>query len=164
MSNIITEDALLSAIWYRLNEDTELNNIMSGVRLGDTWVDENTEFPYLVHKLDSSVGDEFFILNNDYLLDFWDYNQLKTRILEMIGRVRGILNQSYIGFVDGDYSHMKVVQPWRDNENMPEVVVGRLFFDDGDFIGEDTKDIWHYASTWTIRATMTEQELQNLGL
>ncbi len=157
-----TEQALLTAIWYRLTLDEQLKSIMNGtVKLDLGYADKDREFPYLVNRLDSIELDPWVIRRGTYYLDIWDRAQTSHRVYNLRSQIVRILDRSYIGLIDPDDSFMSVSQP-TSGEPKPILVAARMYLATSGLIPEDTVNIWHFVLQFDMRFTRSIQEIQHL--
>ena len=174
MDVILTEEAMCTAIWYRLRDNEDMKDTVDGdVRVRLVWANKKEQFPYMVHRLEDNPSDDWHIRDTTYYLDFWDYNERSTRIYTMIKHAKAALDRSWIGLFEtspaflqtyqpmtGGY-HYAVVKPYA-GEPKPDIIIGRLNYNFGDFIPEDTQNIWHYATQWNLRFSRSPKELKSI--
>lgn len=164
MAEIITEDSITTAIWNKMHYDSEIQELVG--RTEDivhlVWAKKDNPLPYLVHRLVDRSTDHWTIRDCPYYLDIWDYNPQATRVYKLLSRVKELLDKSYVGFFnEGEDPYFAVVKPSK-GEYMPDTVIGRVNYDTGDFIPEETEGIWHYATVWNIRFSRSPQEIQKI--
>ncbi len=177
MEEILTEEIMCTTIWNRLFYNEDLKEVLDEdeIRIRLVWANKDEEFPYMVHRLEDNPAEDWHIRDTIYYLDIWDYNQRVTRTYRILKHVKAALDQSWIGIFEQNYAflqtyqptvssgHYAVVKPYGDDpEPLPDIVIGRLFYDNGDFIPEETQNIWHYATQWTLRFSRSPKELKSI--
>ena len=157
-----TEQALITAIWYRLRGDEELQSLMGGeVKLRLMWAKKDDEFPYAVHRIESSDLEPWVMRDGTYYLDLWDYHQTAERISAMRSRSVRILDKSYIGLLDPSSTFMSVSQP-AVGEPIPIIIAARLNLTTSAMVPEETENIYHYALRFNMRHSRSIQEIEHL--
>ena len=132
MGNIDTYESLISAIYTTLTGDNELATLMGGqVRCFLVFASPDTEFPYLVHRIDIAPQEFFPMRQATYYLDLWSYQPKADEILNIRKRIIELLDE--LSF-DTD-----------------EVSATRLWLQTDGFIPEVEQNIWHYATQWNLR-------------
>lgn len=133
MTVVDTQQAILTAIYNILTADTSLKASMGGtVRLSPVWAPPDSEFPYLVHRIDiRAVDGEFVNRAGTYFLDIWSYSPNASECLAIRKRIIELLDVREI--------------------TATEITAGRLQLQTESFVPESTDQIWHYATQWGIR-------------
>lgn len=127
---------LRTEIWHLITQDDALKTLSKGtVRLYNTWADEDSPMPYLVHRTQEKPLPDGVITDIDYYLDIWDYDPSIARTLDIRSRVVALLDGSVLTFNSG--------------------AIARFFYAGGGDIPEDTAGIQHYATVWKIRMDRT---------
>lgn len=156
-----TEQAIINALYFRLQGDEELKDLMGESYLHLGQAPKDATFPYLTHRLDtSSAGDPWVIRNGTYYLNIWDRHQTAERMTLIRSRLLDILDRSYIGLIDTKGTFMTVSQPLA-GEPVPILIAARVFLDTSGLILEET-DIWHYVLQFSIRHTRALQEIDRI--
>ena len=156
-----TQSAIRYAVWYRLTQDEELKRLFGGqVRMYPVWAPKDAPLPYIVHRLENNRVDAA-VKNGRWYLDFWDYNANAERIYAISGRAIELMECSVLGLVDSGSGYVWVCQAVQ--EAPQDLLVAARFFlqSDGD-VPEDTAGIWHYASTWNVRFTLSPTQIERL--
>lgn len=156
-----TQSAIRYAVWYRLTQDEELKRLFGGqVRMYPVWAPKDAPLPYIVHRLENDRVDAA-VKNGRWYLDFWDYNANAERIYAISGRAIELMECSVLGLVDSGSGYVWVCQAVQ--EAPQDLLVAARFFlqSDGD-VPEDTAGIWHYASTWNVRFTLSPTQIERL--
>ena len=156
-----TQSAIRYAVWYRLTQDEELKRLFGGqVRMYPVWAPKDAPLPYIVHRLENNRVDAA-VKNGRWYLDFWDYNANAERIYAVSGRAIELMECSVLGLVDSGSGYVWVCQAVQ--EAPQDLLVAARFFlqSDGD-VPEDTAGIWHYASTWNVRFTLSPTQIERL--
>lgn len=156
-----TQSAIRYAVWYRLTQDEELKRLFGGqVRMYPVWAPKDAPLPYIVHRLENDRVDAA-VKNGRWYLDFWDYNANAERIYAISGRAIELMECSVLGLVDSGSGYVWVCQAVQDAPR--DLLVAARFYlqSDGD-VPEDTAGIWHYASTWNIRFTLSPAQIERL--
>ena len=156
-----TQSAIRYAVWYRLTQDEELKRLFGGqVRMYPVWAPKDAPLPYIVHRLENDRVDAA-VKNGRWYLDFWDYNANAERIYAISGRAIELMECSVLGLVDSGSGYVWVCQAVQDQPR--DLLVAARFYlqSDGD-VPEDTAGIWHYASTWNVRFTLSPTQIERL--
>ncbi len=156
-----TQSAIRYAVWYRLTQDEELKRLFGGqVRMYPVWAPKDAPLPYIVHRLENDRVDAA-VKNGRWYLDFWDYNANAERIYAISGRAIELMEYSVLGLVDSGSSYVWVCQAVQDAPRDLLVAARFYLLSDGD-VPEDTAGIWHYASTWNVRFTLSPTQIERL--
>ena len=156
-----TQSAIRYAIWYRLTQDPEMVRLFGGqVPLHLVWAPKDAPLPYMVHRFQNDRVDTV-IKNGRWYLDFWDYNANAERIYAISGRAIELMECSVLGLVDSGSEYVWVCQAVQDAPR--DLLVAARFYlqSDGD-VPEDTQNIWHYATTWNVRFTLSPAQIERL--
>lgn len=156
-----TQSAIRYAVWYRLTQDEELKRLFGGqVRMYPVWAPKDAPLPYIVHRLENDRVDAA-VKNGRWYLDFWDYNPTAERIYAISGRAIELMECSVLGLVDSGSGYAWACQPIQQAPQ--DLLVAARFYlqSDGD-VPEDTAGIWHYASTWNVRFTLSPTQIERL--
>ena len=156
-----TQSAIRYAVWYRLTQDEELKRLFGGqVRMYPVWAPKDAPLPYIVHRLENDRVDAA-VKNGRWYLDFWDYNANAERIYAIAGRAIELMECSVLGLVDSGSGYAWACQPIQQAPQ--DLLVAARFYlqSDGD-VPEDTAGIWHYASTWNVRFTLSPTQIERL--
>lgn len=128
-----TQKSLLTKLWTILTGDTDLKAAMGGtVRCYLTWAKPDTDFPYLVHRIDIGPAEPFPMRLATYYLDIWSY---RPNAFDEITPIRKLI----IELLDE-------LEPTTD-----EIAGGRLWLQTEGFIPESEQGIWHYALQFNLR-------------
>ena len=127
------QESLLTSIYNVLIADSSLQTAMGGsVRLYPVWAPPDATFPYLVHRIDMTMGGDWDPVDKDtYLLDIWSNSPSAEEILD--------IRMLIMGLVDGlDSSTDETTEYflWRQTDG---------------FIPEIEQDIWHYACQFNLK-------------
>ena len=152
-----TEKAILSALYTHIANDSQLDTVCSGVRLGLIWTPKDETFPYLVHRLTAYADDSGIVQRADYFLDLWDHGDSATKIYSMRERAVALLDKACI-VQNGE--GFAVIQS--DEEMSGNLIVARLRLASFGLIPEDVDKIWHYSMTFTVRFMRSISEITNL--
>lgn len=128
-----TQKSLLASIYKLLTEDEDLKTAMRGtVRLELTWAKPDTEFPYLVHRIDIRREPGTHVIQAaTYYLDIWsDSGSAFDEITPIRKRIIELLDE--LIFSTDEVSNCYVA-----------------IMSDG-FIPEMEQGIWHYATIWEL--------------
>ncbi len=156
-----TQSAIRYAVWYRLTQDEELKRLFGGqVRMHPVWAPKDAPLPYMVHRFQNDRVDTI-IKNGRWYLDFWDYNNTAERIYAISGRAIELMEHAVLGLVDSGSGYVWVCQAVQDQPRDLLVAARFYLLSDGD-VPEDTDGIWHYASTWNIRFTLSPAQIERL--
>lgn len=156
-----TQSAIRYAVWYRLTQDEELKRLFGGqVRMYPVWAPKDAPLPYIVHRLENDRVDAA-VKNGRWYLDFWDYNPTAERIYAISGRAIELMECSVLGLVDSGSGYAWACQPIQQAPQ--DLLVAARFYlqSDGD-VPEDTAGIWHYASIWNVRFTLSPTQIERL--
>lgn len=156
-----TQSAIRYAVWYRLTQDEELKRLFGGqVRMYPVWAPKDAPLPYIVHRLENDRVDAA-VKNGRWYLDFWDYNVNAERIYAISGRAIELMECSVLGLVDSGSGYVWVCQAVQDQPK--DLLVAARFYlqSDGD-VPEDTQNIWHYATTWNVRFSLSPAQIERL--
>lgn len=132
-------ESLMTAIYNRLTTDATLTSRMGGaVRLFPVWAPPDSEFPYLVHRLDiTPLADWSPQSQNTYLLDIWSYSPSMKETLDIRERV------------------MQLLDGWQSSTD--ETSEFWLWKQTDGFVAEDVQDIWHYSCQFNMKHTNDAQ-------
>lgn len=156
-----TQSAIRYAVWYRLTQDEELKRLFGGqVRMYPVWAPKDAPLPYIVHRLENDRVDAA-VKNGRWYLDFWDYNANAERIYAISGRAIELMECSVLGLVDSGSGYVWVCQVIQKAPRNLLVAARFYLQSDGD-VPEDTDGIWHYASTWNVRFTLSPTQIERL--
>lgn len=156
-----TQSAIRYAVWYRLTQDEELKRLFGGqVRMYPVWAPKDAPLPYIVHRLENDRVDAA-VKNGRWYLDFWDYNPTAERIYAIAERAIELMECSVLGLVDSGSGYVWVCQAVQDAPRDLLAAARFYLLSDGD-VPEDTDGIWHYASTWNIRFTLSPAQIERL--
>lgn len=127
------QKALITHIDTLLTSDTALKAAMGGeVRLFLTFAAPDTEFPYLVHRVDMGIlGDFSPVARCTYIIDIWSYSPSADEALDIRSEIMRLL--------DGlTFSTDEASDNW-------------LWIQTDGFIPESTQDIWHYSCQFNLK-------------
>lgn len=156
-----TQTAIRYAIWYRLTQDPEMVRLFGGqVPLHLVWAPKDAPLPYMTHRFQNDRVDTV-IKNGRWYLDFWDYNANAERIYAISGRAIELMECSVLGLVDSGSGYVWVCQAVQD-EPRDLLVAARFYLQSDGDVPEDTAGIWHYASTWNVRFTLSPTQIERL--
>ena len=156
-----TQSAIRYAVWYRLTQDEELKRLFGGqVRMYPVWAPKDAPLPYIVHRLENDRVDAA-VKNGRWYLDFWDYNPTAERIYAIAGRAIELMECSALGLVDSGSGYVWVCQAVQDQPRDLLVAARFYLLSDGD-VPEDTQNIWHYATTWNVRFSLSPAQIERL--
>ncbi len=156
-----TQSAIRYAVWYRLTQDDKLKQLFSGqVPLHLAWAPKDAPLPYMVHRFQNDRVDTI-VKNGRWYLDFWDYNPNAERIYAIAGRAIELMEGAVLGLVDSGSGYVWVCQAIQQAPQ--DLLVAARFYlqSDGD-VPEDTQNIWHYATTWNVRFTLSPAQIERL--
>jgi len=130
-----SQASLLMYLYSTLTADATLKAAMGGtVRLMPVWATPDSEFPYLVHRIDNRAGQIFPENNSVYYLDIWSDspppNVDITEVTTIRKRIIELLDQLQF--------------------NTTDVKNCKLSLQTDGFIPETTPGIWHYAMMFSL--------------
>ena len=135
---------LRTEIWYKLTRDEALKTVCKGtVRLYNTWAEQDSPMPYLVHRTQEKPLLDGVITDIDYYLDIWDYDPSIARVLDIRSRIVALLDGSAFMFNSGAIARFK----YFSGGDIPEGADG--------IQRHGTNDVQHYATQWKIRMDRT---------
>jgi len=113
--------------------DATLQSAMSGtVRLYHIWAKPNTEFPYLVHRIDMGILADWSPQSRcTYYLDIWSHSPGATEILAIRKRIMELLDGLTF--------------------STDETTECFLWIQTDGFIPEVEPGIWHYACQFNLK-------------
>lgn len=127
---IDTQKSLLTYIYNKLTEDSELKSLMGGiVRCYLTWATPDAVFPYIVQRLDIRREPGTYVIQKaTYYLDIWSDSPNADEILTIRKRLIELLDELVFSTDDVSLVHIEIMS-------------------DG-FVPEVEQGIWHYATMW----------------
>ena len=154
-----TQSAIRYAVWYRLTQDEELKRLFGGQGTHLVWAPKDA--PLLTLFTGSRTIGGRGRQKCRWYLDFWDYSANAERIYAIAGRAIELMECSVLGLVDSGSGYVWVCQAVQDAPR--DLLVAARFYlqSDGD-VPEDTDGIWHYASTWNVRFTLSPTQIERL--
>jgi len=139
-----TQKSLLTYLWGVLTGDTDLKTAMGGtVRCYLTWAKPDAEFPYLVHRFDSSSGEPFPNRRGAYYLDIWSDSSNADEILAIRVLIIALLDEL--------------------RANTTDVKNIKLSLQTDGFIPESEQGIWHYAMQFNLNLWRQTETLAIIG-
>lgn len=127
-----TMAALLTHIHGILTGSAALKSAMSDpVRLYLTWAPPDTEFPYLVYRIDLSAQEFFPMRQGTLYLDIWSDSPNAEEITAIRKLIVGLLDELY--------------------PSTAEITGGRLWLQTEGFVPESEQGIFHFATQWNLR-------------
>jgi len=129
------QEALLTYIYNLLTTDTGLKADMGGtVRLALVWAKPDTEFPYLVHRIDVGPDAIGHILRRaTYYIDIWSDSPNASEVLAIREEIIGLLDELEFDTASD------------------EATRARFRLQTDSFIPETEDGIWHYAIMFNLR-------------
>jgi len=156
-----TQSAIRYVVWCRLTQDEELKRLFGGtVTLHSVWALKDASLPYMTHRFQNDRVDTI-IKNGRWYLDFWDYNDTAERIYAISGRAIELMEHAVLGLVDSGSGYVWVCQAVQDQPR-DLLVAARFYLLSDGCVPEDTDGIWHYASTWNVRFTLSPAQIERL--
>jgi len=127
------QEALLTYIYSRLTTDAGLMTDMGGtVRLALVWAKPDTEFPYLVHRIDFGPDNMFIRRIASYVIDIWSDSPNASEILA--------IRQEIIESLD----------ELEFNTANNEATRARFELQMDSFVPETEDGIWHYTIVFNL--------------
>ena len=130
------QEALLDYIYARLVADTGLIAAMGGsVRLALAWAKPDTEFPYLVHRIDfgPDTDDSDIMRRSTYYIDIWSDSPNASEVLAIREEIITSLDELEFDTASD------------------EATRARFRLQTDSFIPETEDGIWHYAIMFNLR-------------
>lgn len=138
-----TQAPLTVLIRDRIIDDTQLSQIVDR-RVYDTWADKDSEFPYIVFRVESTFNNNGKIVNNSTMyIDLWDYNESQENILEMRGHI------------------IRLFDEWK--EKIEDITAVRFSIQTSGNVPENENNIWHHTMQFNARYDRKVEISQIIG-
>lgn len=127
------QKSLLTYLHTLLTTDDDLKAAMGGtVRLFPVWAVSDSEFPYLVHRIDMGIGADWSpVARCTYYLDIWSDSPNATEILAIRELIMTLLDG--LDFITDETTECYL---WIQTDS---------------FIPETEPGIWHYACQFNLK-------------
>ena len=145
MSKIGFQEAFQT--WLRkiiLDSDIETEGLYS------TWADKDSEFPYIVYKLESNNYQPDKIMTESTLtIDIWDYSQLERNVLEIREQLVELLDGRLVRLDDYETYFLQVFQTYQEGDIICQAA--RIDLQSENVIPTDTDNIWRRELQFSVR-------------
>jgi len=134
-------------VWLRqVIQNSEIDGKIEG--LYNTWADKDSEFPYIVYKLeDNNYQQDNVVSQATLTIDIWDYAQLEREVLQIRELLVGLFDvrmveKQEIADIFSDYV---------DYDGDEVLAAFRLHLDSENPIPTDTDNIWRRELQFSVR-------------
>ena len=132
-------------VWFRqiiLDSDIEIEGLYS------TWADKDSEFPYLVYKLDNNnYLNDRVMSTATLMIDIWDYAQLERGVLQIREQLVALLDNRLID----EQEISDIFANLEDYDGEEVVSAFRINLDSENPIPTDTDNIWRRELQFNVR-------------
>ena len=134
-------------VWLRKvisDSDIEIEGLYS------TWADKDSEFPYIVYKLENSSYQSNKIMTEATLtIDIWDYSQLERNVLEIREQLVELLDGRLARLDDYEEYFLQVFQTYEEGDIICQAA--RIDLQSENVIPTDTDNIWRRELQFSVR-------------
>jgi len=133
MATVDTQKSLLTYLFNLLTTDEDLQTACGGaVKLFPEKASPDTEFPYLIHRIEPRADSDFFpMIRATYILDIYSYSPNQEEILAIRKKIIELLDE--LQFSTNEASNVRI---WYQADT-PVV--------------DYEENIWHRAFLWNLR-------------
>ena len=132
-------------VWFRQeinNSDIEID------RLYSTWADKDSDFPYIVYKLENNDYQPNKIMSSTTLtIDIWDYAQLERKSLQIRDQIVALLD----GRLVSEQEISDIFANFEDYDGDDVVSAFRINLNSENPIPTDTDNIWRRELQFSVR-------------
>ena len=132
-------------VWTRQiidNSDIEIEGLYS------TWADKDSEFPYIVYKLENNNYQTNKVMSSATLtIDIWDYAQLERKSLQIRDRIVALLD----GRLVSEQEISDIFANFEDYDGDDVVSAFRINLNSENPIPTDTDNIWRRELQFSVR-------------
>ena len=132
-------------VWFRkiiFDSDVEIEGLYS------TWADKDSEFPYLVYKLDNNnYLNDRIMSTATLMIDIWDYAQLERNVLQIREELVALLDNRLVD----EQEISDIYDDFEDYDGDEVVSAFRINFDSENPIPTDTDNVWRRELQFSVR-------------
>ena len=134
-------------VWFRkVISDSEIET----EGLYSTWAEKDSEFPYLVYKLeDNSYQANKVMTTATLTIDIWDYAQLERNLLEIREQLVELLDGMLVRLDDYEEYFLQVFQTYEEGDIICQAA--RIDLQSENVIPVDTDNIWRRELQFNVR-------------
>ena len=134
-------------VWFRkVISDSEIE--IEG--LYSTWADKDSEFPYIVYKLENNDYQPNKVMSLATLtIDIWDYSQLERNVLEIREQLVELLDGRLVRLDDYEEYFLQVFQTYEEGDIICQAA--RIDLQSENVIPTDTDNIWRRELQFDVR-------------
>ena len=116
--------------------------------LYSTWADKDSEFPYIVYKLENNNYQQDNVVSQATLtIDIWDYAQLEREVLQIRELIVGLLDARMVD----KQEIADIFAAYTDYDGDDVLAAFRLQLDNENPIPTDTDNIWRRELQFSVR-------------
>ena len=145
MSKIGFQEAF--QVWLRkviFDSDIEIEGLYS------TWAEKDSEFPYIVYKLEDNDYQSNKVMTQATLtVDIWDYSQLERNVLEIREQLVELLDSRLVRLDDYETYFLQVFQTYEEGDIICQAA--RIDLQSENVIPTDTDNIWRRELQFSVR-------------
>ena len=132
-------------VWLRkviFDSEIEIEGLYS------TWADKDSEFPYLVYKLENNDYQPNKVMSTATLtIDIWDYAQLERNVLQIRDKIVALLD----GRLVSEQEIADIFANFEDYDGDNVVSAFRIELASENSIPTDTMDVWRRELQFDVR-------------
>ena len=118
--------------------------------LYSTWADKDSEFPYIVYKLENNDYQPNKVMTQATLtIDIWDYSQLERNVLEIREELVELLDGRLVRLDDYETYFLQVFQTYEEGDTICQAA--RIDLQSENVIPTDTDNIWRRELQFSVR-------------
>ena len=134
-------------VWLRkvvFDSDIEIEGLYS------TWADKDSEFPYIVYKLeDNDYQSNKVMTQATFTVDIWDYSQLERNVLEIREQLVELLDGMLVRLDDYEEYFLQVFQTYEEGDIICQAA--RIDLQSENLIPTDTDNVWRRELQFSVR-------------